>query len=83
MHAALLEQSPRLKRVHALLADDAEHSTLDIVRAAGVCAVNSCIAELRANGAVISCRQTVDRATGKRIWVYRMSRPAPARKEAA
>ncbi len=78
MHAAKLDRSPRLQRVHALLKDGREHSTLDIVRAAGVCAVNSCIAELRANGAAIDCRQIVDRATGKRIWVYRMTSPVPA-----
>ena len=53
MHAARFDRSPRLQRVHALLADGLPRSTLDIARDAGVCAVNSCIAELRVNGAVM------------------------------
>lgn len=57
MHAARVEKSERLKRVLALLSDGAWHSTLDIVRNAGVCAVNSCVAELRANGCAIICRR--------------------------
>ena len=36
---------------------------------------NSCIAELRANGFRIGCRQVVDRATGQRTWRYRMVLP--------
>ncbi|WP_170562401.1 hypothetical protein [Ruegeria atlantica] len=80
MHAAKLSRSPRLQRVHACLADGAEHSTLDIVRRAGVCAVNACIAELRDNGARISCRQSVS-PRGERIWLYRMVRPVPSQDE--
>ncbi len=76
MHAARLASSPRLKRVHALLADGRERSTLDIVEAARVCAVNSCIAELRANGAEIHCRQIVNPATRERMWLYWMARAA-------
>ena len=70
MHAARIEHSPRLKRVAALLADGEEHSTLDIVREARVCAVNSIIAELRANGFRISCRQV--HRDGARVWLYRL-----------
>ena len=76
MHAARLDRSPRLRRVHALLADGVERSTLDIVTGARVCAVNSCIAELRANGAAIDCRQDRDPDTGARVWLYRMTAPA-------
>ena len=76
MHAARISASPRLRRVHALLADGRERSTLDIVNGARVCAVNSCIAELRVNGAVIACRQVTDRS-GQRIWFYRMVAPVP------
>ena len=72
MHAARLDRSERLGRVHAVLSDGLDHSTLDIVREAGVCAVNSCVAELRCNGAVISCRQASTEAGG-RIWFYRMT----------
>ncbi len=78
MHAARLDRSPRLQRVHAVLSDGAEHSTLDIATRAGVCAVNSCVAELRANGAWIVCRQIASPASGQRIWLYRMVAPAPA-----
>ena len=77
MHAARLSSSSRLKRVHALLADGRAHSTLAIVQQAQVCAVNSIIAELRANGAKIVCRQWVDPATGQRLWLYQMRRSAP------
>lgn len=46
---------------------------MDIVRGACVCAVNSVVAELRENGAVIECRQEV-RDTG-RVFLYRMISP--------
>lgn len=83
MHAARLDRSPRLRRVHALLADGIERSTLDIVIGAKVCAVNSCIAELRANGATIDCRQVRDPNTGARVWLYRMLTPANSQSVAA
>ncbi len=71
MHAARLDHSDRLQRVLAVLADRAEHSTLDIAVRARVCAVNSCIAELRENGYRIRCRQ-VTGPDGARRWVYRL-----------
>ena len=67
MHAARLDKSERLKRVLALLEDGRWHSTLDIVIGAGVCAVNSCIAELRENGFAIACRRV-----GKDRFEYRL-----------
>lgn len=76
MHAARLARSPRLQRVHALLSDGRDHSTLDIVTGANVCAVNSIVAELRAQGAWIECRQA-NSGRGERLWLYRMVRPAP------
>jgi hypothetical protein len=65
MHSARIDRSLRLQRVDALLADGHEYSTMDIVIKARVCAVNSCIAELRANGRTIACRREGD------IWFYR------------
>ncbi|CQR43688.1 hypothetical protein THICB3320738 [Thiomonas sp. CB3] len=65
MHYARIDTSPRLQRVAALLADGRAYTTLDIVQAAGVCAVNSAIAELRWNGYSIECRREGD------VWVYR------------
>jgi biotin operon repressor len=56
MHAARLETSERLQRVLWLLLDGQWHSTRDVIRRAHVCSVNSCIAELRANGLDIECR---------------------------
>ena len=80
MHAARLRRSGRLRRVHELLSDGLEHSTLEIVLEARVCAVNSIVAELRANGCAIECRQERG-SQGGRIWLYRMtsSRPFPLR----
>ena len=74
MHAARLDQSPRLQRVLATLADGQEHTTRDILKAAQVCAVNSTVAELRANGFRIVCRQEV--TTDGRIWLYRLKEGA-------
>jgi len=70
MHAAKLEDSPRLRRVLDVLSDGKEHTTLDIATRARVCAVNSCIAELRENGVKIDCRQ--DYNAGQRLWLYRL-----------
>lgn len=66
MKSARLENSARLKRVADLLADGREYSTLDIIIGAGVCAVNSCIAELRDNGFTIYCRREGN------TWRYRL-----------
>ena len=65
MKAARLENSARLKRVADLLADGREYSTLDIIMGAGVCAVNSCVAELRDIGFIITCRREGN------LWFYR------------
>lgn len=65
MKAAKLENSGRLQRVAALLADGHWYSTLDIVIAAGVCAVSACVAELRANGVAVQCQREGD------VWYYR------------
>ena len=75
MHAARFGHSPRLQRVHALLSDGREGSTLEIVTGAQVCAVNSCVAELRANGFHIECRQ-IGRGENA-LFMYRM--PSPER----
>jgi hypothetical protein len=66
MKAANLDTSERLKRVKKLLKDRREYSTLEIIRRAKVCAVNSIISELRANGLSINCQRKGDR------WFYRM-----------
>lgn len=68
MHSARLSSSDRLKRVAAVLGDGLPHTTLEIVQAAGVCAVNSCVSELRRNGYSITCQRSGD------IWRYQMSK---------
>lgn len=55
MHSARLETSERLKRVLAVLAPGTPKTTRQIVREAHVCAVDSIISELRANGFRIEC----------------------------
>lgn len=67
MNAARLHKSQRLQRVDSLLSDGREYSTMQIIEAACVCAVNSVIAELRAhpNNRQITCRRVKD------IWLYK------------
>lgn len=76
MKAARLATSDRLQRVRKVLSDGEEHSTFEIIVAARVAAVNSCIAELRANGCYIECRCTTHPETGGRVWRYRMPKSA-------
>jgi len=64
MNAARIDNSPRLQRVDKLLATGQKLTTLDIINQAQVCAVNSCVAELRANGRDIKCWREGD------IWYY-------------
>lgn len=66
MHAANIEKSDRLARVADLLAQGGEYSTLDIIKQANVCAVNSIISELRQNGYEIHCERRGER------WFYKL-----------
>ena len=74
MHAARLDSSPRLQRVHELLSDGTEHSTRDIREGAHIEAVSATVAELRDGGAEIECRQAKT-GSGQRVWLYRMTSP--------
>lgn len=65
MNAAKLENSVRLSRVSSLLKSGREYSTLDIIKRAGVCAVNSIISELRQNGEEIRCQRRGN------VWYYK------------
>lgn len=67
MKSAKLKTSQRLQRVLAVLSDGQEHSTRDIVYEADVCAVNSIIAELRANGVGITCKRQ-----SRNVFTYRI-----------
>lgn len=76
MHSASIDNSPRLQRVLEYLADGRERTTREIMLGADVCAVNSCVAELRDNGREIACRQV--KRDGRRVWLYRLALPAQA-----
>lgn len=66
MNSANIEKSERLQRVRDLLSMGNEYTTMDIIRWAGVCAVNSIVSELRANGYDIQCERRANK------WFYRM-----------
>ncbi|MEW5885536.1 MAG: hypothetical protein AB1735_02385 [Pseudomonadota bacterium] len=67
MRAARLDHSQHLQRVLRLLSDGRWHGTRDIIVGAGVCAVNSCVAELRVNGVPVACRRV-----GRERFEYRL-----------
>lgn len=66
MNHANIESSDRLQRVAQVLAQGGEFSTLEIIKKANVCAVNSIVSELRQNGYDISCERRGEK------WFYRM-----------
>lgn len=68
MHAASIEKSERLGRVLDLLSQGGDFSTLDIIKQANVCAVNSIVAELRQNGFDINCQRRGDK------WFYKLEK---------
>ena len=70
-----MEKSARLRRVLDLLMDGQPHTTREIIYQADVCAVNTCVAELRANGYTIRC----DAVAGKKgVVEYRLIKPEGA-----
>lgn len=66
MHHARISNSKRLQRTLRVLCDGQEHSTRDLIRSADVCAVNSIISELRANGIRVRSRCSAG------VWFYRL-----------
>jgi hypothetical protein len=68
MNAASIEKSARLGRVLDLLSQGGEFTTLDIIRQAEVCAVNSIVAELRQNGFDITCQRRGEK------WFYTLEK---------
>lgn len=75
MNFGRLSHSDRLRRVDRLLADGRAYSTREIIQEAQVCAVNSIVSELRANGRDISCVRKGD------VWFYRRRDPRARRNE--
>ena len=68
MNYANIEKSDRLKRVADVLAKSGELSTLDIIKKANVCAVNSIVSELRQNGYDITCQRRGEK------WFYKLEK---------
>lgn len=68
MNYANIEKSDRLKRVADVLAQSGELSTLDIIKKANVCAVNSIVSELRQNGYDITCQRRGEK------WFYKLEK---------
>ena len=55
IHYAQLANSARLQKVLRYLCDGQPHTTLEIIQATGMCAINTIITELRMNGIRIKC----------------------------
>ena len=68
MNYANIEKSDRLQRVADVLAQSGELSTLDIIKKANVCAVNSIVSELRQNGYDITCQRRGEK------WFYKLEK---------
>lgn len=73
IHYARFVKSKRLQRVLAYMLDGSVRTTLDIIKGADVCAVNSAICELRRNGFSIYCTSRCKPAT------YQLTDPEAAR----
>jgi len=67
IHYAKIDNSKRLMRVLTLLADGQAYTTREIIQHANVCAVNTCITELRENGYDIDCK-----CIGRGRFIYRL-----------
>jgi len=66
MNYANIEKSLRFQKVIKVLKDKNWHSTMDIIKRAEVCAVNSIITELRLNGFDIKCKRDANK------WLYQL-----------
>ena len=71
MNYANIEGSARLRRVAAVLRNGREHSTLELVTRAKVCAINAIVSELRRNGLRIRCTKRDNLQ-----YYYRLENPA-------
>ena len=67
IHAARVENSPRLQRVYDLMKDGKPRTTRQIIKEADVCAVNSIFSELEANGIKYKCNRI-----GRGVYQYQL-----------
>lgn len=72
MNYSNIKTSNRLKRIAEYLSDGLHHTTRDIVKSTGLCAVSATISELRANGASIECNYSHKTPSGAKVYIYRM-----------
>ena len=77
IHAGNPATSKRLRRVLDFLTSRGPDgaTTREIIEKCDVCAVNAIVPELRACGYTISCKTTVDAATGARVARYKLLTP--------
>ncbi len=71
MHSARLDRSPRLQRLLAALKTRDELTSMELLVEARIVGLSAAVSELRANGAIVDCRQTT-RAGGEPVWLYRL-----------
>jgi len=72
MRAANLATSKRLQRVLIALLDYKKHSTRDIIRRAKVCAVNSCISELRRDQLLVDQNLSIECTRKNGLFFYQL-----------
>lgn len=73
MNAAKVGKSKRLQAVLRCLRDGAK-TTRQLLAESGMCAINSIVAELRANGYVIRCSFRERTESGQSVYLYRLIR---------
>uniref|UniRef100_C6E6T2 ArsR family transcriptional regulator n=1 Tax=Geobacter sp. (strain M21) TaxID=443144 RepID=C6E6T2_GEOSM len=74
IHYARFIKSDRLQRLLLFMLDGKAHTTLEIIKGADICAVNSAVCELRRNGFACYCISRSKPAS------YQLTDPAGARK---
>ena len=77
-HAADLKNSDRLQQLHYELSSGRPTSSLQLLMITMTPALSTSISELRANGAEIRCEYGGKTRTGRRCYMYTMTKPAPA-----
>ena len=77
IHYARYIKSDRLQRLLKFMLDGAPHTTLEIIKGADICAVNSAVCELRRNGFSCYCISRSKPA------IYQLTDPEGARAHSA
>ena len=67
-----IHAATRLTRVLRVLRDGRPHTTRELIKQAEVCAVNTCVSEMRALGYVIECRSQGHDGHGAHVYAYQL-----------